>query len=324
MASKTVTRKIDFEDSGLANALFGVQNANLNILAEKGGVAIDSRGNGVTISGDDTNQVDLSANVLAQLYGLLKSGRKVYPQDVDCAYGILAREPGTRLEKIFQDEIYAASPRKTIAAKTLSQRDFFDAIRTNDLTFAIGPAGTGKTYLAVAMAAAAFVRKEVKKIILTRPAVEAGEKLGFLPGDMVEKINPYLRPLYDALDDMFDLKKVQEMIDSNLIEIAPLAFMRGRTLHEAFIILDEAQNTTREQMKMFLTRMGFGSKMVVTGDVTQIDLPFQQNSGLVQASGLLQGVKGVGFVNFHEQDVIRHPLVGRIVRAYENGNGNGE
>ncbi len=323
MAFNTVSRKIEFEDSGLANALFGAQNANLRILAEKAEVSIDSRGNEATVSGND-HQVDLAANVLVQLYGLLKSGRQVYPQDVDCAYGILSREPATKLERIFQDEIYAASPRKTIAAKTLSQRDFLDAIRRNDLTFAIGPAGTGKTYLAVAMAASALVKKEVKKIILTRPAVEAGEKLGFLPGDMVEKINPYLRPLYDALHDMFDLKKVQEMIDSNIIEIAPLAFMRGRTLHDAFIILDEAQNTTREQMKMFLTRMGFGSKMVVTGDVTQIDLPFQRNSGLVQAGELLRGVKGIAFVQFHEQDVIRHPLVGRIVRAYDHNGRNGE
>jgi phosphate starvation-inducible protein PhoH and related proteins len=199
----------------------------------------------------------------------------------------------------------------------LGQRDYLLAIANNDMVFGIGPAGTGKTYLAVAMAISSLLQKRVKRLVLARPAVEAGEKLGFLPGDLMEKVNPYLRPLYDALHDMLDFKRVQEMIETGVIEVAPLAFMRGRTLNNSFIILDEAQNTTPEQMKMFLTRMGFGSKAVVTGDITQIDLPGSTKSGLVQASKILRGVEGVSFISFTDADVIRHPLVGRIVLAYE-------
>jgi len=251
------------------------------------------------------------------LYGLLREGRQVHPQDVDCAWRILLREPGSDIRRIFQDTVYVASPKKTIAPKTISQRDYLEAIRANDLVFAIGPAGTGKTYLAVALAVSALMRREVKRIVLARPAVEAGEKLGFLPGDPAEKGNPYLRPLYDALHDMLDFARVQDMLETGVIEVAPLALMRGRTLNDAFVILDEAQNTTPEQMKMFLTRLGFGSRCVVTGDVTQIDLPTQTRSGLVEAHRILQGVQGIRFVAFHEDDVIRHPLVGRIVQAYE-------
>jgi phosphate starvation-inducible PhoH-like protein len=236
---------------------------------------------------------------------------------VDCAWRILLREPGSDIRRIFQDTVYVASPKKTIAPKTISQRDYLAAIRENDLVFAIGPAGTGKTYLAVALAVSALMRREVKRIVLARPAVEAGEKLGFLPGDLAEKVNPYLRPLYDALNDMLDFARVQEMLQTGIIEVAPLAFMRGRTLNDAFVILDEAQNTTPEQMKMFLTRLGFGSRCVVTGDVTQIDLPTHSKSGLVEARGILDGVEGIRFVQFHEEDVVRHPLVGRIVQAYD-------
>ena len=312
----TPGRRLEFKDSELANKLFGPQAGNLALLAEKTGVAIDTRGSTATLSGEP-EAVDLAASVLTQLYGLIQEGKAVHPQDVDCACRILLREPGADIRRIFLDTVYVASPRKTIAAKTISQRDYLMSIRENDLVFAVGPAGTGKTYLAVALAVSALMKREVKRIILARPAVEAGEKLGFLPGDLAEKVNPYLRPLYDALHDMLDFARVQDMLATGVIEVAPLAFMRGRTLSDAFVILDEAQNTTPEQMKMFLTRLGFGSRCVVTGDVTQIDLPTQTRSGLVEARGILAGVKGIGFVTFHEEDVIRHPLVGRIVQAYE-------
>lgn len=319
------TRKMEFDDSDLASRLFGPRNAHLDLLAEKAGVRIDTRGSHVIVHGEDENGVDLAANVLRQLYGMLRAGRKVHPQDVDCACRILMKDPAANVRSVFEDTVYAVSPRKTIAPKTLTQREYLDAIRHNDLVFAIGPAGTGKTYMAVAMAAAALAKREVKRIVLTRPAVEAGEKLGFLPGDLVEKVNPYLRPLYDALHDMMDFERVQELMTAGIIEVAPLAFMRGRTLNDAFVILDEAQNTTPEQMKMFLTRLGFGSQAVVTGDVTQIDLPSRQVSGLVQAVDILEAVQGIGTVRFHETDVIRHPLVGRIVQAYDRheaaGNG---
>jgi len=309
-------RKLEFTDSTLANSLFGPQGANLELLMERTGVRIETRGSGATLVGDIAG-VDLASSVLTQLYGLLKDGRHIHPQDVDCAWRILLREPAADIRRIFQDTVYVASPKKTIAPKTISQRDYLAAIRENDLVFGIGPAGTGKTYLAVALAVSALMRREVKRIVLARPAVEAGEKLGFLPGDLAEKVNPYLRPLYDALHDMLDFARVQDMLATGVIEVAPLAFMRGRTLNDAFVILDEAQNTTPEQMKMFLTRLGFGSRCVVTGDVTQIDLPSHAKSGLVEAHKILQGVQGIRFVQFHEQDVIRHPLVGRIVHAYD-------
>jgi phosphate starvation-inducible PhoH-like protein len=312
----TPGRRLEFKDSELANKLFGPQAGNLALLAEKTGVAVDTRGSTATLTGAP-EAVDLAASVLTQLYGLIQEGKAVHPQDVDCACRILLREPGADIRRIFLDTVYVASPRKTIAAKTISQRDYLMSIRENDLVFAVGPAGTGKTYLAVALAVSALMKREVKRIILARPAVEAGEKLGFLPGDLAEKVNPYLRPLYDALHDMLDFARVQDMLATGVIEVAPLAFMRGRTLNDAFVILDEAQNTTPEQMKMFLTRLGFGSRCVVTGDVTQIDLPTQMRSGLVEARGILAGVKGIGFMAFHEEDVIRHPLVGRIVQAYE-------
>jgi len=317
MAEKVAPgRRLEFKDPELANKLFGPQGGNLALLAEKTGACIDTRGSAAMLAGAP-EAVDLAASVLTQLYGLLQEGKQVHPQDVDCAWRILLREPGADIRRIFQDTVYVASPRKTIAPKTISQRNYLQAIRENDLVFAVGPAGTGKTYLAVALAVSALMKREVKRIVLARPAVEAGEKLGFLPGDLAEKVNPYLRPLYDALHDMLDFARVQDMLATGVIEVAPLAFMRGRTLNDAFVILDEAQNTTPEQMKMFLTRLGFGSRCVVTGDVTQIDLPSQTRSGLVEARGILAGVKGIGFVEFHEEDVIRHPLVGRIVQAYD-------
>ncbi len=313
------TTKLEFDDSQMASMLFGPQNQHLRLLGERLEVSIDSRGNAVTITvgENEEDKLDLAVQVLSQLYSMIKGGKKLYPQDVDFACRVLERKPSADVGEVFKDDVYATSGKRTISPKSLNQREYLDAIRRADLTFGIGPAGTGKTYLAVAMAVGALMRREVKRIVLTRPAVEAGEKLGFLPGDMAEKINPYLRPLYDALHDMLDFNKVQEYQENGVIEIAPLAFMRGRTLNDAFIILDEAQNTTPEQMKMFLTRLGFGSRAVVTGDVTQIDLPVHAKSGLLQARHILQGVKGTEFITFDEYDVIRHPLVGRIVRAYD-------
>jgi phosphate starvation-inducible protein PhoH and related proteins len=309
-------RRLEFQDPLQAQKLFGPHNAHLRLLAEMSGIALDSCGAVVSLRGEDGG-LDQAANCLVQLYGLLQNDHVLFAQDVEHAWRILCRDPRADIKSIFRDVVYAVSPRRTITPRTLSQRTYLQAIRKHDLVFGIGPAGTGKTYLAVAMAVAALTKKEVKRLVLTRPAVEAGEKLGFLPGDLIEKVNPYLRPLYDAMHDMLELRKVQEMLETGVIEIAPLAFMRGRTLNDSFIILDEAQNTTPEQMKMFLTRMGFNSKAVVTGDITQIDLPIHAKSGLVQAETILSSVSGLSFVHFHEEDVIRHPLVGRIVHAYE-------
>jgi len=322
MTDTTVCKTLEFDDPQLANVLFGPQNSNLNLLAERSGAGISTRGSMLCVTSPETGTADTMVNLLTQLYGVLKAGHPLYPRDVLYAWTMLQREPSTELIRIFKEAVFVVSPRKTITAKTLSQRDYIAALRENDMIFAVGPAGTGKTYLAVAMALSSLLTKKVKRIILTRPAVEAGEKLGFLPGDLVEKVNPYLRPLYDALHDMLDFEKVSEMLEKGIIEIAPLAFMRGRTLNDAFIILDEAQNTTPEQMKMFLTRLGFGSQAVITGDITQIDLPGSggrqlSRSGLVHAERILGNVKGIRFLHFHEDDVIRHPLVGRIVQAYD-------
>ena len=311
---------VSFDDAGLANALFGPHNANLDILAQCSGLAIGTRGASVTIKGE-ARKAALAQNLLAQLYGLLKAGVRLHPRDVAHAYESLALQPDMDLKALFQDPVFVASPRKTVVAKTLSQRDYVAALRSMDMTFAVGPAGTGKTYLAVAVALSMLLAKRVRRLILTRPAVEAGERLGFLPGDLAEKVNPYLRPLYDALHDMLDAERVTEMIATGVIEIAPLAFMRGRTLNDAFIILDEAQNTTPEQMKMFVTRLGFGSRAAITGDTTQIDLPAQgagQRSGLIHALDVLKDVEGIAILRFRKEDVIRHPLVGRIVQAYDD------
>lgn len=300
----------------------------MKLLGERIGVKLESRGNSVSIIDEDGNgngdKTVLAGQVLTQLYAMLKAGKHLYPQDVDFACRILERQPSADVGEVFKGDVYATSGKRTVSPKSLNQREYLDAIRDADMTFGIGPAGTGKTYLAVAMAVGALMRREVKRIVLTRPAVEAGEKLGFLPGDLAEKINPYLRPLYDALHDMLDFNRVQEYQETGVIEVAPLAFMRGRTLNDAFIILDEAQNTTPEQMKMFLTRLGFGSRAVITGDVTQIDLPVHAKSGLLQARRILEGVKGVTVITFDEHDVVRHPLVGRIVRAYDKFENQGK
>ena len=312
---------LDFEDAAFANELFGPHNAGLNLLAERAGLSITSRGGTVSIRGEEVRAA-LAQNLLSQLYSLLKSGARLQPRDIVHAWTMLEQQPDADLKKLFRDAVFSSPLHKTIVAKSLNQRAYVDSLRENDMTFAVGPAGTGKTYLAVAVALSMLLAKRVRRLILTRPAVEAGERLGFLPGDMAEKVNPYLRPLYDALHDMLDTEKVAGMIEAGVIEIAPLAFMRGRTLNDAFIILDEAQNTTPEQMKMFVTRLGFGSRVAVTGDITQIDLPAApdgvKRSGLVQALEVLKDVEGVSIIRFHKADVIRHPLVGRIVQAYDD------
>lgn len=312
-------KQLDFDDPRLANTLFGPQGQNLRSLEELSGLRIQSRGSQLSLDGESSAQA-LVARLLFQLYGLLKSGVPVHPGDIEHAYNMLSRDPAMDVGQIFKDSLFMNSPRRNIAPKTLHQREYVNALREVPVVLGVGPAGTGKTYLAVAVALSMYLAKKVKRIILTRPAVEAGERLGFLPGDMAEKVNPYLRPLYDALHDMLDFEKVAEMLESGVIEVAPLAFMRGRTLNDAFIILDEAQNTTPEQMKMFLTRLGFGSRMAVTGDITQIDLPLNggaPRSGLIHALGVLKGVEGVSSIYFTKEDVIRHPLVGRIVEAYD-------
>ena len=313
---------LDFKDPSLARDLFGPQNQHLRIVERKTGVKLDSRGTTVFLKSKDQKALECASNTLMELFGLIKSGKALFPQDVKHAVGILSRDPSCDLQQQFKDQVFLTSSKKSVVPRTPSQRLYLEAMRSCDMVFAIGPAGTGKTYLAVAMALDRLTKGEVKRLILTRPAVEAGEKLGFLPGDLVEKINPYLRPLYDALHDMLPFNQVRQMMEEGAIEVAPLAFMRGRTLNEAAIILDEAQNTTQEQMKMFLTRMGFGSKAVITGDVTQIDLPTSltgqpPRSGLVHAREVLADVEGLSFVQFDERDVIRHPLVGRIVGAYD-------
>lgn len=260
---------------------------------------------------------ELAVRVLAQLYGLLEKGYPVYPADVEYAVRILSHDRNADLAEIFLDTVYVTSSKRVVTPKSVAQKQYIDAIRKFDVVFGIGPAGTGKTYLAMAMAVSELVKNNFSRVILTRPAVEAGEKLGYLPGDLVEKVNPYLRPLYDALHDIVDFDRVQRWLERGSIEVAPLAFMRGRTLNDSFVILDEAQNTTPEQMKMFLTRLGYDSKAVITGDVTQIDLPPGVRSGLKDAQRVLAGIEGIRFCFFTEADVVRHPLVQDILAAYE-------
>ena len=259
----------------------------------------------------------VARKVLEELYGAVRGGDPVHARDVRAALRIATQQPDVELAAVYEDVLAAVGSRRRITAKNLAQRRYIELMRTHDVVFASGPAGTGKTYLAMALAIAALNRHEVSRVVLTRPAVEAGEKLGFLPGSMAEKVNPYLRPLYDALNDMMPMEKAGRLIERGVIEVAPLAFMRGRTLNDSIVILDEAQNTTSEQMKMLLTRLGFDSKAVITGDVTQIDLPSEKRSGLVEAIEILHGVEGIGFMEFSEQDVVRHPLVQSIIRAYD-------
>ncbi|MFN2365502.1 MAG: PhoH family protein, partial [Desulfurivibrionaceae bacterium] len=290
-------------------------NRNLAMIETAMTVKIEVRGTELAISGPP-HALELVESGLKQLYEMIREGLPIYQRDIAYALRILSRSPATDLKGIFQDQVFISAHQGAISPKSINQKEYIEAIRHNDIVFGIGPAGTGKTYLAVAMAVAAFTAREVKTIILARPAVEAGERLGFLPGDMAQKVNPYLRPLHDALYDMLGVEKTSNLIEQGAIEIAPLAFMRGRTLNSAFVILDEAQNTTREQMKMFLTRLGFNSKAVITGDITQIDLPTDKGSGLIHSMKILKKIKGISFATFNETDVVRHPLVQEIILAY--------
>jgi phosphate starvation-inducible PhoH-like protein len=299
-----------------ATTLFGIHDENLRIIEDAFKVRIAARGSEISVQGDD-EAVATAEKVLLELQELLERGYPFKKEDLRTMVRVLRETPEANLVDFFTDESLQGALRKIVTPRNVRQKEYLQAIQDHDMTFSIGPAGTGKTFLAVAVAAAALAEKRIKRIVLCRPAVEAGEKLGFLPGDLAEKINPYLRPLYDSLYDLMGFEKTAKLMERSVIEVAPLAFMRGRTLADAFIILDEAQNTTPEQMKMFLTRLGFGSKAVITGDITQVDLPEGKKSGLREAQNILRGVEGVSFFAFTERDVVRHPLVGRIVRAYD-------
>ncbi len=333
---KEKSAHLTFDNHEFANLLFGPLNSHLEFMADVTGTSISSLGNELFIKSSDKNisqkELDAIANAFTQCYSLVKEGYIVKTEMLEQAYTLLKEKPNANVSSEFTNNTVIKAPKKTIIARNSSQKHYIDLMQKNEIVFGIGPAGTGKTYLAVAMALHYLMTKRVKKIILTRPAVEAGEKLGFLPGTMTDKVDPYLRPLFDALDEMLGHSQFVARQEAGMIEIAPLAFMRGRTLSDAFLILDEAQNTTPEQMKMFLTRMGFGSRMVITGDVTQIDLPptpiydgNQQGrfaprvvrSGLVESLQILKNTHGIGIYNFSNSDVVRHPMVSRIVSAYD-------
>ena len=316
MLHMTPRKSFDVGNAALAAQLFGQHNQNLKLIEKKLGIRLGSQGTTLQLSGDPA-QVQVGYRVLEELCALLRDEMPLYPADIDYAIRILSTDSSTCLRDIFFDTVFVSARNKLITPKSLAQKSYIDQIRSKTVVFGIGPAGTGKTYLAMAMGVAALMRKEVRRIMLVRPAVEAGEKLGFLPGDLAEKVNPYLRPLYDALYDMIDLEKARGLVDSGVVEVAPLAFMRGRTLNDAFVILDEAQNTTSEQMKMFLTRIGFGSRAVITGDVTQVDLPRGTGSGLHNAVEVLHDVPDIAFTWFSDLDVVRHPIVQAIVQAYQ-------
>lgn len=318
-----LTKKISFNEYELLNVLCGEQNSHIKIIEKRVGLTISSRGTELILQGGDW-EIDLAESVLVQLFDLVKNKFPLYSTDVEHAIRILSKNRSANLKNIFLDSVYVSSKKRVVTARTANQKQYIESIRNFDIVFSIGPAGTGKTYLAMAMAVAALVKKEVNRIVLARPAVEAGEKLGFLPGDLNEKVNPYLRPLYDALHDMMDFDDAAILMEKGVIEVAPLAFMRGRTLNDSFVILDEAQNTTPEQMKMFLTRLGFSSKAVITGDITQTDLPAGKPSGLVEAQNLLDGIKGIKFIHFSRDDIVRHPLVQKIVDAYEKKDKQGD
>ena len=303
--------------SGAIQNLFGAGDENVRLLEHLLDVRIALRGGEITVEGDSAQMVDRAEAILSSLGALCARGERVDTSLVQYAVNLAERDELDELTTLFRDVVATTFRGRPIRCKTLGQRDYVKAIKKNTLTFGIGPAGTGKTYLAMAMAVTALKSKEVERIVLTRPAVEAGEKLGFLPGDLNQKVDPYLRPLYDAMFDMLGAETCQRMQERGVIEVAPLAYMRGRTLSDAFIILDEAQNTTQEQMKMFLTRMGFRSKIVVTGDPSQIDLPRGKRSGLIEAVQVLEGVEDIAITRLTHQDVVRHELVQAIVRAYE-------
>ncbi|HEX8947470.1 MAG TPA: PhoH family protein [Dissulfurispiraceae bacterium] len=312
----TKTIELELDEEREYPFLHGGIDKTLKVVEESFGVAISVRGNKLIIQGENGN-VERAERLIEEIRSVNKSGYALKPEDI--AYAVKSMSEGHELsvKDLFSNHIPVYSKRRFIIPKTETQRHYIDAIRKYDIVFGIGPAGTGKTYLAMAMAINTFLTKQVSRIVLVRPAVEAGEKLGFLPGDIAEKVSPYLRPLHDALFDMMEIEKASKLIERGIIEIAPLAFMRGRTLNDSFVILDEAQNTTPEQMKMYLTRLGFGSKTVVTGDITQIDLPADKTSGLVEAMRVLKDVEDIRIIHFSERDVVRHRLVQAIVKAYE-------
>lgn len=314
MAEDLQTIDLQLEDANEARELFGNNDAFLRRIEEHLHVTITTRGGEVQVSGD---QVELVQMVLQSMLNVIQKGQVIQERDVIYAIKLAREGKINQFETLFEDEITRNKKGKAIRVKTLGQKVYVNAINKNDLVFSVGPAGTGKTYLAIVKAVHALKNGAVKRIILTRPAVEAGESLGFLPGDLKEKVDPYLRPLYDALYDVLGAEHTNRLIEREIIEIAPLAYMRGRTLDDAFVILDEAQNTTPEQMKMFLTRLGFGSKMIITGDVTQIDLPKGIESGLITVTRILSNVDGIAFVYLEESDVVRHPLVQKIIAAYD-------
>jgi len=316
-------RKVQIPPEG-AESLFGTYDENLKQLESQFGVRIRTSGSELIVEGDPAD-VARAEKVLDQLTSLMRGGYRLGKGDVKTAAQLVAQDENVELSEYFLRSATKTSGKRQVVPKSVTQKKYLDAIEQSDIVFGIGPAGTGKTYLAMAQAVSFLLQKKVSRIILARPAVEAGEKLGFLPGDLQEKVNPYLRPLYDALYDMLEVERVERLLERGNVEIAPLAFMRGRTLNDSFVILDEAQNTTSEQMKMFLTRLGFGSKAVVTGDITQIDLPTGKASGLVEAMKIVSGVEGISFVHFDDRDVVRHKLVQQIVKAYEahqSGNGS--
>src|SRR4051795_8031913 len=308
-------KRLTVPEEGI-ETLFGSYDENLKHLESLFNVRIRTQGHDLLIEGETPN-VDKVDRVVGQLSSLMRDGYKLSNSDVKTASDLVAHDTAVDLRDHFLKGTLTPAGKRRLAPKTVNQRRYLDAIEQHDIVFGIGPAGTGKTYLAMAQAVAFLVAKRVSRIILARPAVEAGEKLGFLPGDLQEKVNPYLRPLYDALYDMLEMDRADRLLERGTIEVAPIAFMRGRTLNDAFVILDEAQNTTSEQMKMFLTRLGFGSKAVITGDITQIDLPTGRTSGLIEAVKIVGAIEGIAFVRFDDKDVVRHQLVQQIVKAYE-------
>ncbi|EMR05903.1 PhoH-like protein [Bhargavaea cecembensis DSE10] len=310
------TVQLHVEDPNEAVMLLGISDQNMKLIEEELGVRVLTRGGVIVIQGEEEPR-GTAQELLSQLLRVIRKGININLRDVSTALEMAKNGTIEYFAELYDEEIARNSKGKAIRAKTIGQREYVHAIRAEDMVFGIGPAGTGKTYLAVVMAVQALKNGQVKRIILTRPAVEAGENLGFLPGDLKEKVDPYLRPLYDSLHDVLGPEQTERLIERGTIEIAPLAYMRGRTLDDAFVILDEAQNTTKAQMKMFMTRLGFGSKMVITGDQTQIDLPRGTESGLIVAQRILKEVQGIRFLHFEQADVVRHPLVARIIEAYE-------
>jgi len=317
---RSVTSKIRLKAGTNTSNLFGSYDQHLKLMEKAFDVRMKARGEEVLIEGEET-QVSQAQRFLSDLVDLVAEGFFLNPEDVDHAIKSYQEKPESSLKGLLLDTIPISTKKKVITPKSPTQKEYVEAIKKYDVVIGIGPAGTGKTYLAMAMAVWALMKREVSRIILARPAVEAGEKLGFLPGDMYAKVNPYLRPLYDALYDMMEVERANRLVERGEIEIAPLAYMRGRTLNESFIILDEAQNATSEQMKMFLTRLGFNSKAVITGDITQVDLPSDRISGLVEIQGIVHDISGIRFVYFTERDVIRHKLVQEIIKAYERYEG---